>query len=145
AVAEGRSLRFAQEDIAFQGHAMECRINAEDWHLDFRPSPGTIESAVFPVGPDIRVDTHIESGSVVPPYYDSLLAKLIVHGTDRRDAFRRTRRALRRCRIRGVATTLDVHEMLLDDQELAEGGVDTLFFARFLESRLASEMTTSGA
>ena len=79
-VAEGMPLRLRQEDVVLSGHAVECRINAEDWADGFRPSPGRIERVVLPVGDGIRVDTHVQGGSVVPPYHDSLLAKLIVHG-----------------------------------------------------------------
>jgi acetyl-CoA carboxylase, biotin carboxylase subunit len=135
AVAEGLPLRLRQEDVVLTGHAVECRINAEDWAADFRPSPGRIERVVLPVGDSIRVDTHVQAGSVVPPYYDSLLAKLIVHGTDRADALARTRAALELLRIDGVMTTVPVHRALLADDEFAAGGVDTAFFERFLHTR----------
>jgi acetyl-CoA carboxylase, biotin carboxylase subunit len=87
---------------------------------------------VLPVGDGIRVDTHVQGGSVVPPYYDSLVAKLIVHGRDRADALARTRAALSLLRIEGVLTTVPVHQALLADPEFAAGGVDTAFFERFL-------------
>ena len=132
AVAEGLPLRLSQKDIVHTGHAVECRINAEDWTHDFRPSPGRIERVVLPVGDGIRVDTHVQGGSVVPPYYDSLLAKLIVHGVDRADALARTRAALDLLRIDGVTTTVPVHQALLADPEFAAGGVDTAIFERFL-------------
>jgi acetyl-CoA carboxylase, biotin carboxylase subunit len=135
AVAEGLPLRLSQKDIVHTGHAVECRINAEDWTHDFRPSPGRIERVVLPVGDGIRVDTHVQGGSIVPPYYDSLLAKLIVHGVDRADALARTRAALDLLRIDGVTTTVPVHQALLGDPEFAAGGVDTAFFERFLRSR----------
>ena len=135
AVAEGLPLRLRQEDVVVTGHAVECRINAEDWAHDFRPSPGRIDRVVLPVGDGIRVDTHVQGGSVVPPYYDSLLAKLIVHGTDRADALARARAALQLLRIEGVTTTAPVHRALLDDAEFAAGGVDTAFFERFLQAR----------
>jgi acetyl-CoA carboxylase, biotin carboxylase subunit len=135
AVAEGLPLRLRQEDVVLAGHAVECRINAEDWAHGFRPSPGRIERVVLPVGDGIRVDTHVQAGSVVPPHYDSLLAKLIVHGADRADALARARAALDLLRIDGVPTTVPVHRELLADPELAAGGVDTAFFERFLESR----------
>jgi acetyl-CoA carboxylase, biotin carboxylase subunit len=135
AVAEGLPLRIRQQDVVLTGHAVECRINAEDWAHDFRPSPGRIDRVVLPVGDGIRVDTHVQGGSVVPPYYDSLLAKLIVHGTDRADALARARAALDLLRIDGVMTTVPVHRALLDDAEFAAGGVDTGFFERFLQTR----------
>jgi acetyl-CoA carboxylase biotin carboxylase subunit len=135
AVAEDLPLRLRQSDVALTGHAVECRINAEDWARDFRPSPGRIERVVLPAGDGIRVDTHVQGGSVVPPYYDSLLAKLIVHGADRADALARARAALELLRIDGVTTTVPVHQALLADPEFAAGGVDTAFFERFLRSR----------
>jgi acetyl-CoA carboxylase biotin carboxylase subunit len=135
AVAEGLPLRLRQQDIALAGHAVECRINAEDPAHGFRPSPGRIERVVLPVGDGIRVDTHVQAGSVVPPYYDSLLAKLVVHGVDRADALARARAALDLLRIDGVPTTAPVHQALLADPEFAAGGVDTAFFERFLETR----------
>ena len=133
AVAEGLPLRIRQEDVVLTGHAVECRINAEDWAHGFRPSPGRIDRVVLPVGDGLRVDTHVQGGSVVPPYYDSLLAKLIVHGRDRADALARARAALDLLRIDGVTTTVPVHQALLADPEFAAGGVDTAFFERFLE------------
>jgi acetyl-CoA carboxylase, biotin carboxylase subunit len=132
AVAEGQPLRIRQEDVVLTGHAVECRINAEDWTAGFRPSPGRIDRVVLPVGDGLRVDTHVQGGSVVPPYYDSLLAKLIVHGADREDALARARAALDLLRIEGVTTTVPVHQALLADPEFSAGGVDTAFFERFL-------------
>jgi acetyl-CoA carboxylase biotin carboxylase subunit len=136
AVAEGLPLRIRQEDVVLTGHAVECRINAEDAALDFRPSPGRIDRVLLPVGDGIRVDTHVQGGSVVPPYYDSLVAKLIVHGTDRADALARARKALDLLRIDGVTTTVPVHQALVADPEFQAGGVDTGFFERFLRSHL---------
>jgi acetyl-CoA carboxylase, biotin carboxylase subunit len=132
AVAEGRPLHLAQGDVAPAGHAIECRVNAEDWARDFRPSPGRITEATFPIGEGIRVDTHVEAGSVVPPFYDSLLAKLIVHGRDRDEALERLAGALRRCAIGGVDTTVPMHRAVVADAEFAAGGVDTGWFAGFL-------------
>jgi acetyl-CoA carboxylase biotin carboxylase subunit len=130
AVAEGRPLRISQGDVRFEGHAIEFRVNAEDPHADFRPSPGAVEAAIFPAGPGIRVDSHIEAGSAVPPYYDSLLAKIIVHGDDRADAIALARVALANCHIDGVATNLAMHRALLDDAQFQAGGVDTATFKR---------------
>ena len=93
AVAEGTPLPFAQSDVRFEGHAIECRINAEDIEHDFRPNAGTIATAVFPAGPGLRVDTFIESGARVSPYYDSMIAKIIAHGTGRDQALARMRGA----------------------------------------------------
>jgi acetyl-CoA carboxylase biotin carboxylase subunit len=133
AIAEGRGLRLSQASVDFAGHAIECRINAEDPAASFRPSPGTVTGAVFPAGPGIRVDTHIQAGSAVPPQYDSLLAKLVVSGVDRAQALARLRGALARCQIGGVATTLPVLSRVVDDDEMAAGGVDTGYLARYLE------------
>jgi acetyl-CoA carboxylase biotin carboxylase subunit len=135
AVAEGLPVRIRQEDVVLTGHAVECRINAEDWAHGFRPSPGRVDRVVLPVGNGLRVDTHVQGGSVVPPYYDSLLAKLVVHGRDRADALARARVALDLLRIEGVTTTVPVHQALLDDPEFSAGGVDTAFFERFLAAQ----------
>jgi acetyl-CoA carboxylase, biotin carboxylase subunit len=138
AIAEGWPLRLSQADVAIAGHALECRINAEDAARNFRPSPGTVRSAVFPAGADVRVDTHIEGGSLVPPFYDSLLAKIIVHGFDRASALERMRTALAVCRIEGVETNVSLHAQLLADPDFVRGGVETSFFARFTERRDAT-------
>jgi acetyl-CoA carboxylase biotin carboxylase subunit len=138
AVAEGQPLRLAQAQVVFSGHAVECRINAEDWTRDFRPSPGTLSYVEFPVGAGIRVDTHVQAGAQVPPYYDSLLAKLIVHGSDRPDALRRLHTALDRCVIRGVDSNLGLHTVLLDAGDFQAGGVHTGWLPGFLERHAAA-------
>jgi acetyl-CoA carboxylase biotin carboxylase subunit len=140
AVAEGRPLRPALAELAPVGHAIECRVNAEDWTRGFVPSPGTVRAAEFPAGEGVRVDTHVQAGAAVPPWYDSLLAKVVVHGRDRPDALARLRQALGRCRISGVATNLDMHLRLLERPELAAGAVDTGFLERWL-----GEGATAGA
>jgi acetyl-CoA carboxylase, biotin carboxylase subunit len=127
AVAEGRPLRLAQAEVMLAGHAIECRINAEDPERDFRPSPGTVTAAVFPAGDGIRVDTHVQAGAAVPPHYDSLLAKLIVHGPDRPAAVARLADALRRCEIAGVTTNLALHARLVRHPAFVAGGVGTAF------------------
>jgi acetyl-CoA carboxylase biotin carboxylase subunit len=132
AVAEGHPLRLAQADVTLSGHAVECRINAEDWRHNLRPHPGTVTDAHWPAGPGIRVDTHLQAGADVPPFYDSLLAKLIVHAQTREAALERLRGALARCRIEGVKTTVDMHAALSVDPEFAAGGVDTTWFSGFL-------------
>ncbi|HEY6277795.1 MAG TPA: biotin carboxylase N-terminal domain-containing protein [Streptosporangiaceae bacterium] len=129
AVAEGRPLRLGQADVTVTGHAIECRINAEDGQG--RPSPGTVTRAVFPAGPGIRTDTGIQAGSAVPPWYDSLLAKLVVSGPDRAAALGRLGPALDRCEIGGLATNLPLHRALAADPEFAAGAVDTGFLERF--------------
>lgn len=131
-VAEGRPLGMTQDDIKFYGHAIECRLNAEDSSQDFLPTPGTVTQALFPAGDGIRIDSHIESGSVVPPYYDSLLGKLIVWGNDRDEAISKLQKALSSCCIEGVANNTLLHQSILHDTAFIKGGVDT----RFLPSRL---------
>ncbi len=135
AIAEGRGLRLRQEDVYFEGCAIECRINAEDPSRDFQPSPGTVRAAVWPAGESIRVDTHIVSGSCIPPFYDSLLAKIIAHGPARSVALNRMRQAISGTHIEGVATNLAFHADVLIDPEFERGGVDTSFLTRFLERR----------
>lgn len=132
AVAEGRPLRLAQADLAPSGHAVEFRINAEDPAAGFRPSPGTVTGAWFPAGAGIRVDTHLQAGTAVPPFYDSLLAKLVVRGRDRAQALARSRAALAASDIQGVATNLALHTRLVEDPRFVAGGVDTGFLARML-------------
>ena len=132
AVAEGRPLRLSQEQIEFRGHAMECRINAEDVSRDFRPSPGTVTRAVFPAGTGIRVDTHVENGTTVTPFYDSLLAKLIVAGTDRDAVIAAMAGVLQNCRLEGVDTNIAMHAALMADPEFRKGGVNTAFFNTFI-------------
>jgi acetyl-CoA carboxylase biotin carboxylase subunit len=141
AVAEGKGLSFGQDDVRIEGAAIECRINAEDPDRDFMPSPGTVREARWPSGEGVRVDTHIASGSRVPPYYDSLMAKIIAHGRDRAEALARLRKAIAETHIAGVATNLAFHAEVLADPEFAAGGVDTGFLPRFLERQIpASEI-----
>ena len=130
AVAEGQGLRLRQEDVLFKGHAIECRINAEDPLRDFAPSPGRVRRATWPDGEGMRVDTHIQDGSMVPPFYDSLMGKIIAHGADRAAAIAQLQQALARTRIEGVATNISFHQRVLADAEFAQGGVDTGYVAR---------------
>jgi acetyl-CoA carboxylase biotin carboxylase subunit len=134
AIAEGGPMRLRQEDVTFAGHAIECRINAEDPARDFRPSPGTVSRAVFPVGPGgrVRVDTHVQAGVAVPPYYDSLLAKVIGYGADRAEALGTLRDALDRCAVEGVATNLEMQRAVIDSPGFTGGGVDTGYLGRWL-------------
>jgi len=135
AIAEGRPLRDLSREFEHGGHAIECRINAEDWLDDFRPSPGTVQSAVFPAGPGIRVDTHVQAGAQVPPYYDSLLAKLVVHAPTRAQACGRMTRALRGCTIEGVATNVGLHREVVASDTFRRGGTDTQWLRSFLAER----------
>ena len=112
------------------GHAIEFRINAED-PVTFAPSPGTITELYFPVGPGVRIDTHLYQGYRVPPHYDSLLAKLVVYGRDRREAIQRGRRALSMFRIGGVKTSIALHQRILDEPDFIEGRLSTRFMDRF--------------
>jgi acetyl-CoA carboxylase biotin carboxylase subunit len=135
-VAAGECLPLTQEQVTFTGHAIECRINAESPEQGFRPSPGRITHWAPPEGPGVRLDTHCFEGYVVPPFYDSLLGKLIVHGKDRAEALVRTRAALRGFEVAGVATTIPFHSWLLDQPDVEAGRFGT----RWLEGRL-SEFT----
>ncbi len=145
AVAQGAALPLAQNDIVFTGHAIECRVNAEDIDADFRPNAGTIATAAFPAGPGVRVDTYVESGARVPPYYDSLIAKIIVHAPTRAQAIARMREALKQCRIDGIKTNLGLHAAIMSDAQFARGAVNTEFFRRFNDARQAAAKTLDGA
>jgi acetyl-CoA carboxylase biotin carboxylase subunit len=144
AIAEGAGLRLAQSDIREQGCAIECRVNAEDPSNDFRPSPGLVREASWPSGDGIRVDTHIESGSRISPFYDSLMAKIIAHASDRAGALARLRHAIGSTRVAGVSTNLSFQEALLGHPEFRAGGVDTGFVGRLLEARAKLELTPHG-
>ncbi|HTQ98978.1 MAG TPA: biotin carboxylase N-terminal domain-containing protein [Candidatus Acidoferrum sp.] len=126
-IAEGRPLGLCQQDVKFNGHSIECRLNAEDPARDFQPSPGRVTLAQWAAGTAVRVDSHIETGSMVPPYYDSLLGKLIVTGTDRADALNKLQRALAACRFEGISTNLELLQRIAGDSQFAAGGVTTGF------------------
>ena len=138
AVAEGLPLRLRQGDIRSSGHAIELRINAEDPDADFRPSPGRIERCLMPAGDGIRVDSHIETGAIVPPFYDSLLAKIVVHAPDRAQAIALAQRALANTRIEGVKTNIAMHQAVLADDAFARGGIGTDWFAGFWQRKNAN-------
>ena len=131
-IAEGHPLAVRQSEISFSGHAIECRINAEDPERDFQPSPGDVGDVRWPVGRDVRVDTHIQSGSSVPPFYDSMIAKLIVHGVDRADAVDKMRSALDHCTLTGITTNIELHKSIMNDPTFIAGGADTNFLGDFL-------------
>jgi acetyl-CoA carboxylase biotin carboxylase subunit len=130
AIAGGAPLPLAQRAVRINGCAIECRINAEDPARDFQPSPGRVTRAEWPAGEGIRVDTHIAAGSGVPPFYDSLLGKIIAHGPTREAARTRLAAALAATRIEGVCTNLAFQAATLADAEFMRGGVDTGFLAR---------------
>ncbi|MGH8150828.1 MAG: acetyl-CoA carboxylase biotin carboxylase subunit [Steroidobacteraceae bacterium] len=132
AIAEGAGLRLAQSDVRPGGWAIECRVNAEDPARDFQPAPGRVNAVSWPTGPDVRVDTHVTAGSWIPPFYDSLMAKIIAHGPDRAAALARLGEAIAAAKVEGVATNLPFHERVLADPEFARGGVDTGYVARLL-------------
>ncbi len=129
-VAAGEILRFAQRDIVFHGHSIECRINAEDPENDFRPCPGTIQKLHLPGGPGVRIDSAAYQGYSIPPYYDSLLAKLIVHAPTREDAIARMRRALTEFVIIGVKTNIDFHLRILREPDFIRGHYDNTYLER---------------
>ena len=130
-VAAGEALSVRQDQVAFHGHAIECRINAENPFRGFSPSPGTITAFHSPKGRGVRCDTHVYAGYTVPPTYDSMIAKLIVHDTDRTRAIAKMQRALGEFIIEGVQTTVPFHQQLLADPRFAAGDFDTHFLERF--------------
>ncbi|HUK14725.1 MAG TPA: acetyl-CoA carboxylase biotin carboxylase subunit [Thermoanaerobaculaceae bacterium] len=129
-VAAGQPLSIRRRP-KLSGHAIEFRVNAED-PVTFAPAPGEITELAFPVGPGVRMETHIYRGYRVPPYYDSLLAKVIVFGADRREAIRRAKRALAMFRVGGIKTSIPLHLRILDDPDFVEGRLSTSFMERFL-------------
>ena len=131
-VAAGEKLTLKQEDIVPRGHAIECRINAEDPAANFRPCPGKIEQIIAPGGFGVRFDSHVAAGYVVPPYYDSLIGKLIVHQPTREAAIETMTRALRELQIKGIATTVPLHLDLLSHSAFHEATIDTKFVERLL-------------
>jgi acetyl-CoA carboxylase, biotin carboxylase subunit len=132
-IAAGERLTIEQADVRMGGHAIECRVNAEDSSRDFMPQAGEIELFLPPGGPGVRIDSHLYSGYVVPPNYDSLLAKIIVWGADRDEAIERMRRALDECIITGVATTIPFQEALLRDDRFCRGDFSTRYLNEFIE------------
>jgi acetyl-CoA carboxylase biotin carboxylase subunit len=129
-VASGEPLGYGQEEVRFSGHAIECRINAEDPARNFIPAAGEITALHLPGGPGVRIDTHIYQNYVIPPYYDSLLAKAVAYGRDRRESLLRMRRLLGELTIEGVATTVPFHRAVLEEPEFIAGRFDTDYVAR---------------
>ncbi|HEX6885781.1 MAG TPA: acetyl-CoA carboxylase biotin carboxylase subunit [Planctomycetota bacterium] len=132
--ASGERLRFRQEDVRFQGHAIQCRINAEDPDKDFQPSPGKIELFVPPGGPGVRVDSHCYSGYSIPPNYDSMIGKLLAHRPDRRAAIATMLRALDEFVIQGPKTVIPLHRKVLTHSDFRAGEHDTGFVERYFSS-----------
>ena len=126
-IAQGEKLSFTQDQVVLNGHAIECRINAEDPDHNFRPQPGRISGYLPPGGFGVRMDSHVYTDYEIPPYYDSLIGKLIVWGRDRPTAIERMKRALRECAITGLPTTINFHQRILETPEFLQGEVYTNF------------------
>lgn len=134
-VAAGEKLSFTQKDIKISGHAIECRINAEDSEKDFMPCPGTIDGYVPPGGIGVRVDSHMYTGYKIPPYYDSLIAKLICHGKDREEARVRMLRALDEYAITGIKTSIPFHQKVLKHEKFIDGDFSTNFIEKYMSNK----------
>ena len=137
-IAAGEKLTLRQRDIQFRGHAIECRINAEDT-FKFTPSPGRITSWHTPGGPGVRVDSHAYNGYFVPPNYDSMIGKLITYGATREQAISRMRIALSEMVVEGIQTNIPLHRELMIDSKFVEGGTSI----HYLENRLAQKLQVS--
>lgn len=134
-IADGRELSISQDEVKINGHAIECRINAEDPDLDFRPSPGTIRSLYTPGGPGIRIDSAVYQGYTITPYYDSMISKLITHGRTREEAIRKMKWALSEFIVDGVDTNIDFQLELIRSPEFREGTYDIGFLGRYMDKR----------
>ena len=135
-VAAGEPLSFSQKDIRIEGHAIECRINAED-PVTFVPSPGTIRHFHQPGGPGVRVDTFAHEGCEISPYYDSLIAKVMAHGRNRPEAIARMKRCLEMMVVEGIKTNIVLHQRILEELDFVEGRIDTRFMERFVVPKKA--------
>ena len=136
-IAMGEPLRFRQDQIVLKGAAIECRLNAEDPQRNFMPQPGKLSALRWPGGPGVRVDSHVYAGYTIPPFYDSLLAKLIVWDEDRASAIRRMQRALAETRIEGVHSTVALHQELLADPSVQSGQFHTGYLEQWMAQRAA--------
>ena len=134
-VAAGEKLKYSQGDIGFKGHCIECRINAEDPEHDFRPNPGKITGYHLPQGLGVRVDSHCYAEYVIPPYYDSLIGKLIVWGEDRTEAIARMKRSLDELTIQGIKTTIPFHKQVMNNEDFIKGSFTTRFLENFKMTR----------
>jgi acetyl-CoA carboxylase biotin carboxylase subunit len=132
-VAAGEPLPFRQKDVTLRGHAMECRINAEDPEKGFRPSAGKIDTWQVPGGPGVRLDSHVVPGYVVPPNYDSMIGKLIIHADSREECLDRMARALREFQVGPIKTTIPLHLRLMENSAFRQGGIDIHFLERLLK------------
>jgi len=139
-IASGEKLKIQQENIQIKTAAIECRINAEDYENNFMPSPGKIETLILPGGPGVRVDTHIYSGYEIPPYYDSLLAKIITHGSNRTEAIKIMQRALNEFYISPIKTTIPFHLRLTQDPLFLKGDISTHFVQEMLKEEQKTEV-----
>lgn len=129
-IASGEKLKFEQEDIKINGHAIECRINAEDMKHGFRPSPGKIDIYMVPGGNGIRMDSHVYTGYTVPPYYDSMIGKLIVFGETREEALRKMERSIDEFVVEGIDTNIDFHKLLLNNEKFIANNIYTTFIEK---------------
>jgi len=136
-IAAGERISFKQSEVTFTGHSIECRVNAEDPET-FVPSPGVIHVFSVPGGPGVRVETFAHSDCTISPFYDSMIAKIIVHGRDRQEAIARMRRTLEMTVVEGIKTTIPLHLKILQDPDFVAGKLSTSFMERFLSSRPAS-------
>lgn len=134
-IASGMELDVEQKDVVLRGHAIECRINAENPEQNFRPSPGTINALYVPGGPGIRIDGAVYQGYTITPYYDSMISKLIVHGSDRNEAIRKMRWALSEFIVSGVDTNIDFQLEIIKQPEFISGNYDNGFLTRYMEKR----------
>jgi len=133
-LAAGERIEYDRDDYPARGHAIECRINAEDPDHDFRPSPGTIKQLILPGPPGVRVDTHLYAGYTIPTYYDSLLAKVIVLGDNREQAIRRMQRALSEFKVDGVKTTIPLFQKIMQHEVFQKGEAYTDFIAKYMSA-----------
>jgi acetyl-CoA carboxylase biotin carboxylase subunit len=141
-IAAGERLSFRQSEVTFTGHSIECRVNAEDPET-FAPSPGVIHAFSVPGGPGVRIDTFAHSECTIPPYYDSLIAKIIVHGRDRQEAIARMRRTLEMTVIEGIRTSVPLHLKILDEPDFQAGRLNTAFMERFMPKPKSGSLAES--
>ena len=139
-IAAGEPLHLRQEDIVLKGHAIECRINAEDPERNFMPCPGTVKDLHFPGGNGVRIESALYNGYTIPPFYDSMVAKVIVHGEDRADAIRKMRSALGEVVVDGITTNLDFQYDMLDHPVFLSGNITTHFIPEYYESQESREI-----